>query len=449
MSDSKNMKSLNPATEEAIALYNSMDEGAKSVHLTEKKDRALFDNFQAFIDQGIPRVAAMEKAVFASRNPRNVSDTDLKDVRKYASKAAKDVTRSWVGAMPFNGTSMDAPKWYQDILHFQAEQGITANLLGGYTDVDSAAKAYKASVQSNYTRLPDGKLVQGTVPVLAARMNVVPEDVTKYFNTYLEMNKNYLEDAGHVPISDMYFVTNPDRGTFQIKTRLGDVLNQPTPLVEMKSGAGAFLRNKDKLFKQNWYPTFDGSAQSGALGIFKLSKPETHLEDKDRLIRTIAMVEGNGGWDNNVKVFKPYRDGNGKQWNIGYGLKISDKEYNQDYIVRDGTRYDLGRIRPSQVTANVAKSLMEKELDRGANEIRGYWSGYDTLPAKYQGVLQSLHYNTGSARPSNWPKLKQAMDNNDDAAVKREMVTSYTDRNGDKKVLQDRANIIYKRLFNK
>lgn len=445
MSDAPNMKSLNPNTERAIYLYSSMDEGAKAEHIPDKADRAVFENFFSYVEQGHSRVSAMEKAIYASRHPRNLTPADLKQVKSAAKTAASDISDrygDWKGMVPgavFMGIAPEtAPSWYKKLNAEEFEKGVLANMMGGVIDAKSAAKLYKEGFEATHTRLPNGMWVKGTLPVLASRMKVVPEDVPTYFKTYLEMNKESLEDAGHVPITDMYFVTNPERGTFQIKTRLGDTLNLPAPLSDLKRGAGAFLDNKKKTinpesFNVSFYP----------------SKPETYIEDKENLVRTVALVEGNGGFDKKAGTFKPYRDGNGKQWNIGYGLAISDKEYNQDYIVRNGTRYNLGRLKPSQITLNVAKGLLEDELARGDKEVRKYWKGYDELPSKYKGVLLSLHYNTGNAKPSNWPRLMEAMKNRDDEGVRREMITSYTTRNGDRVALSERANTIYKRLFGK
>ena len=451
MSDAPNMKSLNPNTERALQLYTSMDEGARAEHMPDKADRAVFENFLSYVSQGHSRVAAMEKAIFAHRHPRNLTPDDLKAVKAKAKSAASESTSRYgskwglvPGAVWAGLASETAPDWYKRLHTEEFEKGTLANMLGGVVDAESAAKLYRDGFENTHTKLPNGMYVKGTLPVLADRMKVVQEDVATYFKTYLDMNKESLEDAGNVPISDMYFVTNPERGTFQIKTRLGDTLNAPAPLTDLKRGAGAFLDNK----KSDYLKKIKDGV-SDATGVLTLSRPETHIEDKENLVRTIALVEGNGGFDKNVGVFKPYRDGNGKQWNIGYGLSITDKEYNQDYIIRGGERYNLGRLKPSQITPNVAKSLMEDELARGDKEVRKYWKGYDELPAKYKGVLLSLHYNTGNVKPSNWPRLMEAMKNRDDEGVRREMITSYTTRGGDRVALTGRADTVYKRLFNK
>lgn len=446
MADAPNMKNLNSNTERAIQLYTSMDEGAKQLHMS-KEDRAVFENFLSYVEQGHPRVSAMEKAIFAYQHPRNVTGDDLKAVRA-AAKSAADASTSRYGSKAgfFPGTvwmglaTETAPGWYQSLHREEAEKAVLANMIGGVLDAKAAAKLYRDGFEATHTQLPNGMWVKGTLPVLSDRMKVAPVDVPKVLSTYLEMNQHELEDMGHVPISEMYFVTNPERGTFQIKTRLGDTLNMPTPLEEMKRGSDAYLRNKPGLLDK---------IKGAAASYVGLSQPENHPEDREKLVHTIAYVEGNGGFDSKAGVFKPYRDSNGKQWNIGYGLRISDKEYNQDYIVRNGDRYNLGRLRPSQITLNVARGLLESELDRGAGEVRKYWKGYDQLPSKYQGVLMALHYNTGSVKPSNWPKLMEAMNNKDDEGVRREMVTSYTNKDGNKVVLSERAATVYKRLFNK
>lgn len=440
MSDAPNMKSLNTDTEKAILLYNSMDEGAKAGHIPDKADRALFENFNTYVGQGHSRVSAMERAIYANRHPRQLTSDDLKSVKSEAKSAAHDSTSSWTGAIPFSGVSMNAESWYQSLLADKAEKGITANMLGGVVDVKAAAKLYQAGFDASHTRLPDGKMVLGTIPVLSSRMGTHPDDVTKVLGAYLEMNKNDLEDAGHVPIKDMYIETNPERGTFTVKTRLGDTLGLPAPLSVLKNGTGAFLESK----KFDWKKAMEGFDVGSAMGSISgspqtLTHPENSVENNSKLERTIAFVEGNGGFDSASKSFKPYRDGNGNQWNIGYGLAISDKEYNQDYIVRNGTRYNLGRKNASMITLNVAKSLMNDEIARGANDIRSYWKGYDELPTKYKHVLSSLHYNIGSVKPSNWPKLKEAMDSGDDARVRKEMVTSFKNSKGERFVLNGRA----------
>lgn len=456
MSHAADMNHLNPHTVKLIELANSLPEPALYAHLPDPKHRAILTNYNSQIEQGQTPVAAMEKAMFAFRHPRAVTDKERDAAVKEAAAVTKKLDsryRSPAGYMPgavwFGWVDHPSPSWYTELRGREILQGIFDNMHAGVINTKDAAAAYLKGYEASHTKLPNGTYISGTTPVLAHKMGVQPQDVPKVFQAYLEMNKNYLEDSSHLPISDMYFVTNPDRGTFTVKDRLGNPLTQQLPLNAMKRGAQSFLENKEKLFKQNYLPQFDGGPQSGALGIFKLSQPENHPEDQARLASAIAEVEGRGGWDANVGVFKPYRDGNGKQWNIGYGLKISDKEYNQDYIVRGGTRYNLGRIKPSQITEGVAQDLMKQELSRAGSEVRKYWAGFDKLPVQYQHVLQALHYNTGSAKPSNWPKLMQAMQNRDNNGVKAEMLTNYTSQNGDKVYLKNRADTLYKRLIGK
>lgn len=449
MADAKNMKNLNPNTEQALTLYNSMSEGAKDVHLPDKADRAVYENFNAYADQGFSRVAAMEKAIYAHRHPRTLTHAELKEVETQAKIAANSSTSSWKGYIPGALTDSNAASWYQAIHEMDIRRETLANMLGGVVEPKAAAQLARDGFEATHTKLPNGIWVKGTLPVLAARMRVVPEDVPKCFTTYLEMNKQSLEDAGHVSIKDMYFETNPERGTFQIKTKLGDTLGLPAPLSELKKGVGAYLDNQ----KSDWLKrvketlSLDGIAGSLFGEPETLSRPENSIEDREKLLHTIVYVEGNtAGYDKRAGAFKPVRDINGKQWNIGYGLAISDKEYKQDFIIRGGQRYDLGRIKPSMITPYVAKSLMELEVNRSEDEIRSYWKGYDSLPSKYQGVLVSLHYNTGGVKPGNWPKLKEAMDNGNDAAVRREMITSYRNAKGEKYLLSGRAKDVADRL---
>lgn len=440
MADAPNMKHLNSNTERAILLYTSMDEGAKAEHIPDKADRALFENFLSYTDQGISRVSAMEKAIYANRHPRVLTSAELKDAESQARTAANASTSSWKGYIPGGFTDANAPAWYQAIHEFEIRRDTIANMLGGVIEPKAAAQLARTGFENTHTKLPNGMFVKGTLPVLSTLMKVHPNDVPTVFMTYLEMNKNDLEDIGHVPIADMYIATSPQRGTFQVKTKLGDTLGLPSALTELKKGAGAFLDNKRFDWKKALEGMDVGSATGGLGGSPQtLTHPENSIEDNAKLERTIAYVEGSGGFDRAAGSFKPYRDGNGNQWNIGYGLAISDKEYKRDYIIRDGTRYNLGNQRPSNITLNVAKQLMDSEINRGQNEIRSYWKGYDDLPVKYQHVLSSLHYNIGSVKPSNWPKLMEAMNNRDDAGVRREMITSFKNAKGERFVLNGRA----------
>lgn len=456
MSHAADMKHLNPHTAKLIELANSLPEPALYAHLPDPKHRAILTNYNSQIEQGQTPVAAMEKAMFAFRHPRVVTDKERDAAVKEAAALTKKLDsryRSPAGYMPgavwFGWSDKPAPAWYTELRGREILQGIFDNVQSGVINTKDAGAMYLKGYEASHTKLPNGTFVRGTSPVLAHKMAVQPNDVPKIFQAYLEMNKEYLEDSSHLPISEMYFVTNPERGTFMVKDRLGNPLTQQLPLSTMKRGAGAFLENKEKLFKQQYMPKFNGGPQSGALGMFQLSQPETHPEDTARLAAAVQEVEGKGGYDERIGVFKPYRDGNGKQWNIGYGLKISDKEYNQDYIERNGTRYNLGRVKPSQITDTVAKSLMEQELSRADSEVRKYWAGYDKLPVQYKHVLQALHYNTGSVKPSNWPKLMQAMNNRDNNGVKAEMLTHYINKDGDKVYLKSRADALYKRLIGK
>jgi GH24 family phage-related lysozyme (muramidase) len=68
---------------------------------------------------------------------------------------------------------------------------------------------------------------------------------------------------------------------------------------------------------------------------------------------------------------------------------------------------------------------------------------YDQLPKKYQLVLTNIAFNVGSVTEDSFPKLLKAIRNNNDALVRKEMLTSYVNDETKKRIyLTDRRDKI-------
>lgn len=128
-------------------------------------------------------------------------------------------------------------------------------------------------------------------------------------------------------------------------------------------------------------------------------------------------------------VWTPHASPEGGTDTIGYGHKLTDAE-------AASGKYDKG------ISDSEAISLYRKDIESHRDIVRKDVKDFDDLPQKYQDVLVNIAYNTGGVKEKKWPSLLKGMRAGDDAVVRKEMVTSFTDEKGKKGKLITRAKKI-------
>ncbi len=128
-------------------------------------------------------------------------------------------------------------------------------------------------------------------------------------------------------------------------------------------------------------------------------------------------------------MWKPHASPEGGTDTIGYGHKLTKAE-------AASGKYDDG------ISDSDAIALYRKDIESHKDIVRKDVKDFDELPPKYQDVLVNIAYNTGNVKENKWPSLLKGMRAGDDAVVRKEMVTSFTDEEGNKGLLKTRAKKI-------
>ena len=128
-------------------------------------------------------------------------------------------------------------------------------------------------------------------------------------------------------------------------------------------------------------------------------------------------------------VWKPHPSPEGGTDTIGYGHKLTKAE-------AASGKYDKG------ISDSEAITLFREDIEKHKAIVKKDVKDFDKLPPKYQDVLVNIAFNTGSVKKTMWPNLLKGMKAGLDTVVRKEMVTSFTDEDGNKGLLKTRAKKI-------
>lgn len=444
---------------DVLELWQTLPAGSKVEHASPQA-AAMLSNFEDFRAQGKGDIQALSLAQKAVRSNRTFSSKELKNIESAASSAADDLTSgSW---LPFDS----APSWYEDLMAQNLKQAILTNMKAGYVSIDKAATDAKAAFEKHYTTLDNGQLVFGNRQALAGEMAVSPDDIELTLDTYLEMNKEQLLDrAGGANLDELYYDVIPGRGIAYVRSGInGMPVSAPIVLSEIKVGRDEYLatRKAEKAqATQDIVSGVTGSVQSevitgevqpvepdgwtgaarldGRMPIQEAMLPEATAAFEQAMKQAENSVKA--GFDKKTGTWTPHKSLEGGTDTLGYGHKLTKAEVKRGYIDIDGTSYKF-TDGDSEITEEVATALLRQDMAKSEKQLASSWEGFDKLPVKYKKVLINIQYNTGKANQATWPKLKEAMDKGDDAAVRNEMITSYRDSDGNKDILSERATMM-------
>lgn len=457
---------------DVLDLWHTLPAGSRVDHASPQA-HAMLTNYEEFLAQGKSPIQALALSQKAVRSNKTFGTDQFKKIRSAAASAAKDLTSgSW---LPFDS----APSWYRDIMTERLEAATITNMKAGYLSPEKAAKDAASAFERHHTTLKNGQLIFGDRTTVASQMQVNPEDIELTLDTYLEMNSEQLLDrAGGASLDELYYDVVPGRGIAYIRSGVnGMPVTPPIVLSELKVGRDEYLNSRKaaRLERANRQqlarPGADLSSNNptvlalteqreadiersrmesidgwtGAARLDEARPTQAAMKPEQNKVFEAALMEAENsikdGYNKELGVWTPHKSLEGGTDTIGYGHKLTAAEARRGYIELEGKRYKF-TDGDSEITEQVALKLMRKGVADAERSLKKAWSSYDELPDKYQKVLINLQFNTGSATPSNWPKLKEAMLSGDDSKVRSEMITSYTGRTGNKKILEERARLI-------
>ena len=127
---------------------------------------------------------------------------------------------------------------------------------------------------------------------------------------------------------------------------------------------------------------------------------------------------------------------------LAYGHKLTSAEVKSNTVQVGDDSIDLS----DGLTEQQANELFEQDVEKAKSSLSKSVRGFDSLDKKYQDVLVSIQFNTGDVSEDEWSNLLAGIRAEDDERVFEEMLTSFKDSKGDKKLLSDRRNSIAKSL---
>lgn len=134
------------------------------------------------------------------------------------------------------------------------------------------------------------------------------------------------------------------------------------------------------------------------------------------------------GYNPVTKRWKSHKSPEGGKDTIGYGFKLGiDEELDKLYN-------DQGYLTDKQVE-NILSNNVTKYLKNARDYYNSQGGDFDSLNPMYQSVLGDIHYTSGLSK---FPKLIEAIKNNDFENIKKEVGRGYHDESGEFHVLENR-----------
>ena len=141
-------------------------------------------------------------------------------------------------------------------------------------------------------------------------------------------------------------------------------------------------------------------------------------------------------------MWKPHSSLEGGSDTLAYGHKLTSAEVKSNTVQVGDDSIDLS----DGLTEQQANELFEQDVEKAKSSLSKSVRGFDSLDKKYQDVLVSIQFNTGNVSEDEWSNLLAGIRAEDDERVFEEMLTSFKDSEGNKKLLSDRRNSIAKSL---
>jgi hypothetical protein len=134
-----------------------------------------------------------------------------------------------------------------------------------------------------------------------------------------------------------------------------------------------------------------------------------------KFLEYLKLAEGYGSY--------PYESLEGGNPTVGYGHKLTDAEVEDDVYENGLSKEQAAALLLEDVTIRVGPSRTVYETAHGAD-------AYDKAPVWGKRMLIDKVFQTGEGGLAQSVKMMTAIANKDQATAYREMLTGYTDTNG-------------------
>ena len=427
----KDMTQEPPELENLLRKWDSLPDEYRTAIVGEKEG-AFITNYQRALDANMNVGQAIDFAQKAGRNVR----LNNKDVTKGAESVAKSVA-SASGWNPFN----NFPDYIKEQMKNVAGDYMRTFMTAGYSK-DDAEKQTELALQREYSQhggsmFTGGTVIKGGVDKLAQKYKVNPQDIGLVLQSYLEKNKQTLADAAGVDnVDEMYFDIDQRRGIYTVRNGTsGMPVQAAKPLAELMDYKWAEdVANMPDQEKTDMIRRVESNALMaqgrGGTSLMNMLFPDAkasmgtppanfeigNSQKQAAFVDYIATAENStmAGYDTQAGTFVPYDSDVGTQGEdtIAYGHKLTPEEKANGYILIGGEAvpYKQGS---SQLTDQLARHLLEQDLEKHVPSTSGWKIPYDQLHPSAKRALVDTAYNMGKNFLNKAPKAKAAFEAGD------------------------------------
>lgn len=381
------------------------------------KAAAFLHNYQTGISNSMNPGQALD---FAQKAGRDItfSGKDNKAISDTGDDVASDIISN-SGWNPFD----NYPSFIRQQMKDFATDDVRRFRKAGY-DIDGAKDQASANLANNYTYV-GGTVIRGDRKMLAQRLKLNEADLGTQFQSYLQANKQRLEDdAGGPKIDEMYFDIDQKRGIFQVRAGASGIPVQGTkPLSELadykwieqmqKANGTSKSEMRDRVMRAEGYSFGRGGIEtSKSIGssimdaLFPPAKASAdypqvepgEIQKNDTFYSYIASAENQSkaGFDTRAGVFVPYDSDTGTNGvdTVAYGHKLTQEERSNGYILIDNNPIPY-REGESQLTEQQAQILLQQDAKAHIPKLSGWDVPFNELPGSVRRGLIDTSFNMG------------------------------------------------------
>ena len=372
---------------------------------------AMVTNYRRGLSDGRNPGQALQFAQDASKK-RTFSSEENKAINKGVKSSIEAVMKGsgWV--------SNDMPDYLQGQISRDADELYRTYRKAGYNDED-AEKQTVTSLQKTWqkhsnTMASSGTIIKGNPTRLASKLKVNEGDLGLVFQSYLQQNKQQLEDpSGGLTVDDMYVDIDQERGVFRIRAGgSGMIVTDAKPISELNGAdllrKGALMSDKEKeeadARMANNYTRAMGSGvnlNTPNYPTFKQLTTESEsivAADDEKFHEYVAANENaqRAGFDNNGKVYTPFQpdDEMPDVVTVGYGHRITEQEARDGFIMVGDNPVPF-KAGQSKMTEDLAKQLMVQDLQTNAPSTEGWKVSGNDIPKAAWRAIQDASYTMG------------------------------------------------------
>jgi GH24 family phage-related lysozyme (muramidase) len=151
----------------------------------------------------------------------------------------------------------------------------------------------------------------------------------------------------------------------------------------------------------------------------------------------LANAENSIGAGWNGQSWTPHKSLEGGTDTLAFGHKLTPEEAKTGKVKIGGVDVDVSQ----GISMSQAKTLLRQDINNAREQLKKEDKNFSKLPKKYQDVMINIKFNVGN-KSKEFKNLRKAMQENDDLAVRREMVTTYQPIKGERVRLVERATDI-------